>query len=551
MLEHTPDSSPVLTSPSPHAAPTPGRSTATARLAPRTVLYLMRGDAAPAVDAEHAVDAATGDGGRPLPSAARERFEGGLGVDLGGVRVHTGDASATAARAIGARAYTQGQDIHFAEGQYNPDDPFGLHLLAHEVAHTVQQRGGTAQAGLPQTKLEVSMPGDRCEAEADAVADALVAGRSAAIDGVAPTTARQIMRKPSVATGGKHVIEAPPIKVPPLPLGYAKLNGAFKLAIEFEDAPDPAADPANEPGAEAKGGAKNAGLEGEIKVKLAEDIRDTKWSASGGAKAGIDFHKKAIEVTGVLAMENKAGKYPVEVKLEPILFKWSKDGIEALAVKASGELAIKQVTVPTSRGPIQCTLKPAFEAELEPDKAKIASMVMEKIVARVGGTALVNSAMVANGALMLFQYFDAIVASADIKQLTAQGVAATAKARALINETSTAIANGQDAGGLLAHLTKDLQAELGDVPPEMIAAALKQALSPEALRQKLWTPMRAQVISRCLAEYRGRHKTESAFYDFGKGVGKLLGDERANEKNVSWGQDALAASLEASLPTSI
>src|SRR5207302_4398227 len=86
-----------------------------------------------------AVAAAAGSSGAPLPTAVQARFEQSLGTDLSTVRVHTGSDSATAAAAVSAQAYTTGSDIHFAAGRYAPDTPAGAHLLAHEVAHTVQQ----------------------------------------------------------------------------------------------------------------------------------------------------------------------------------------------------------------------------------------------------------------------------------------------------------------------------------------------------------------------------------------------------------------------------
>ena len=137
------------------------------------------GAGAVGADAETLVSRAADGSGSPLPADVRERFESGLGADLGGVRVHTGSASAEAAQAVGAHAYAVGQDIHFAAGQYQPSSADGLHLLAHEVAHTVQQAGGATSER--QHRLEVSMPGDALEVEADRVADALVAGAPAAV----------------------------------------------------------------------------------------------------------------------------------------------------------------------------------------------------------------------------------------------------------------------------------------------------------------------------------------------------------------------------------
>lgn len=125
------------------------------------------------------VDRAASDSGAPLPNALRDRFESSLGADLSDVRVHTGAASASAAESVGARAYATGQDIHVGAGEYDPSSKDGQHLLAHEVAHTVQQ--GNASTAQPQAKLEVSGPADSQEQEADRAADAMLAGRPASV----------------------------------------------------------------------------------------------------------------------------------------------------------------------------------------------------------------------------------------------------------------------------------------------------------------------------------------------------------------------------------
>jgi hypothetical protein len=166
----------------------PGRVPVTARLAPR-IMLMREGSGQVRPEAEQLVAAAGAGGGQPLPAEARTRFEASLGTDLSSVRVHTGDDAAQASAAVGARAYALGNDIHFGAGQYRPDDPFGLHLLAHEVAHTVQHQGGGAR---PAFKLEVSSPHDAAEHEADRAADAMVAGRTFTIAGAG--TALQLRR---------------------------------------------------------------------------------------------------------------------------------------------------------------------------------------------------------------------------------------------------------------------------------------------------------------------------------------------------------------------
>ena len=113
--------------------------------------------------ADSAVAAASSSSGSALPDTLQRKFESSLGADLSGVRVHTGDSSAAANDAVGAKAYTMGNDIHFGAGHYDPSSKAGEHLLAHEVAHTVQQGGGGAQR--MQFKLAVSSPADALEHE--------------------------------------------------------------------------------------------------------------------------------------------------------------------------------------------------------------------------------------------------------------------------------------------------------------------------------------------------------------------------------------------------
>ena len=167
--------------------------------------------------AEARVDRAASGSGEPLRADVRDRFETSLGADLSSVRVHRSAASAEASAAVGAKAYTVGNDIHFAAGQYQPDDPFGMHLLAHEVAHTQQQAGGSARR---QHKLEVSAPGDHAEVEADRAADAMVAGAPAVVDSSARALGRA-PAEPAPANGpGKATVEV-----------EAMNDGPFKLTI--------------------------------------------------------------------------------------------------------------------------------------------------------------------------------------------------------------------------------------------------------------------------------------------------------------------------------
>jgi hypothetical protein len=69
-------------------------------------------------------------------------MEGAFGTDFSGVRIHEGPRAA----ALGALAYTQGPDIHFAPGQYQPHTQRGQEILGHELTHVVQQAQGRVRA---------------------------------------------------------------------------------------------------------------------------------------------------------------------------------------------------------------------------------------------------------------------------------------------------------------------------------------------------------------------------------------------------------------------
>ena len=117
-------------------------------------------------DVQGRIDSTRGSGAG-LDAGLRSRFEGDLGP-LDDVTVHTDDMADQLNRSVSARAFATGTDVYFAKGEYNPGSADGDRLIAHELAHVVQQRGA-ANSG----PLTVSQPGDALESEADSVADSL------------------------------------------------------------------------------------------------------------------------------------------------------------------------------------------------------------------------------------------------------------------------------------------------------------------------------------------------------------------------------------------
>jgi hypothetical protein len=174
-----------------------------------------------------AAGVASGSGGA-LPY--RDQIQASFGRhDIGQVEAHVGGEAARAAADIGAQAFATGNKVAFAD---QPD----LHTAAHEAAHVVQQRGGV------QLKGGVGRAGDRYEQHADAVADHVVAGRSA--EGVLDQMAG------ATSTSGRHA--APTVQRKPPP--------GSSSAPEQADAP---ASTASSPGVTSETSANGAGVAGQ------------------------------------------------------------------------------------------------------------------------------------------------------------------------------------------------------------------------------------------------------------------------------------------------
>src|SRR4030095_6074130 len=109
--------------------------------------------------------------GQPLDARTRTFLEPSFGHDLSKVRMHTDDRAGASAQAVNALAYTVGNDLVFAGGQYFPGTAKGTRLIAHELTHVVQQAwGGTGMQG----NLTIGQPHNSYEQEADRIAEAIV-----------------------------------------------------------------------------------------------------------------------------------------------------------------------------------------------------------------------------------------------------------------------------------------------------------------------------------------------------------------------------------------
>jgi hypothetical protein len=161
-----------------------------------------------------------------LPTDQRAVFESRLGDDFSRVRVHTDEAAAASAAAIGANAYAIGEDIAFAAGGYRPGTPRGDRLLAHELAHVAQRhRGGST--GAAQAEPRARMAAESVSTGAEVSAEAI----GGATEGV---YCQEDEEKKDEGASGASGPSPTPTVIPPVvprltlpPLDWGKLSGAY------------------------------------------------------------------------------------------------------------------------------------------------------------------------------------------------------------------------------------------------------------------------------------------------------------------------------------
>jgi hypothetical protein len=130
--------------------------------------------------------------GKPLDAKTRAFIEPRFGHDFGHVRVHADSQAAQSAQAVGASAYTVGRDIVFAHGQFAPHSVSGQRLLAHELAHTIQQSGAASTGG----ELRVGPQNDPFEREAERISSSVSSTSNKNVTAPSLATGRALQRQP-------------------------------------------------------------------------------------------------------------------------------------------------------------------------------------------------------------------------------------------------------------------------------------------------------------------------------------------------------------------
>lgn len=99
--------------------------------------------------------------GKGLDKKAKKEMESGFGSDFSNVKIHTDANAIQMSQELGAQAFTNGNDVYFNEGKYNPNSKDGKHLLAHELTHTIQQTGAVQKSVDPNASASEDLESAR------------------------------------------------------------------------------------------------------------------------------------------------------------------------------------------------------------------------------------------------------------------------------------------------------------------------------------------------------------------------------------------------------
>ena len=156
-------------------------------------------------DPSSSVDEVLRGPGSPLDLSTRSEMQRRFGHDFSQVRLHHDEPAARSALALGADAYTVGNDLVFARGRYDPSSAEGRYLLVHELAHVVQQQG---RALAPGVSTVIAGSGDALEQAADNAADG-VAGFSVTgdVDHGPVSAARAGSQRVAAGSAGRAMVQ--------------------------------------------------------------------------------------------------------------------------------------------------------------------------------------------------------------------------------------------------------------------------------------------------------------------------------------------------------
>ena len=160
--------------------------------------------------------------GQSLDPTTRGFMESRFGRDFSDVRVHTDAHANQLARSVQAKAFTTGNNIVFRSGQYNPTEPSGQHLLAHELTHVVQQSGDKGRSTLHRQFIQRQAAEDVDGGQASSGELAWEIFKPVVMGGIR-SLGPKVLKATKVGQNNKHVIDI-----------VVKLEGSVKKIKTYE-----------------------------------------------------------------------------------------------------------------------------------------------------------------------------------------------------------------------------------------------------------------------------------------------------------------------------
>ena len=278
-------------------------------------------------------------GGQQLNPELGQEMGDAMGADFNKVRIHNSGESDRLSRSIGARAFTSGDHVFFGQGEYEPSSTDGKELLAHELAHVVQQTGSTIQRAEDEAEAEgVDFDVDTSGFSEDAEKTHLGGSRPDMFE-EAETTRSQTVGEGSVTTTEKgakgfvgagvaaqKLVESDENSIKEAIQALARA-GAFGEAMAKKELETSSGTKASMEG-KASG---FAGAEGEaVGVKIVDVIDGLTLMARATGKAGVGF-----DLEGVVKVTREVGGVELAAQIEAKL-----SGFAGVLAEAKGKINI-------------------------------------------------------------------------------------------------------------------------------------------------------------------------------------------------------------------
>jgi plasmid stability protein len=366
--------------------------------------------------------------GQGLEGSTRSFLEPKFGHNFANVKIHADGHADQMSKAVNARAFTTGQDVFFRQGEYNPNSSEGMHLLAHELTHTIQQSRGSVSGTSIGDGLAISDPNDAFEQEASAAANSVARGERVhvgmASGGVVqrkadssvdlmplvlqrdPNPAPPAAPAPSTGTGVKNTFETPPFKVPheATSLGPVKMQAEIKAELSF-DQPTQASS-SSDPGAptQARAGVTasptgGVGYQAEVQKEFQRRsegaLAGWKPTIKGGGK--VTSNGGEIGIEGAIERDFLAGTVLSQtIKFTILGVDLKENDITFVGMSYTVALA-KKFKAEFMPG-IEVEVKGGIEFKFTPDWIAIGKWIAERLAVSAGEAVVVDGAAVAGSA---------------------------------------------------------------------------------------------------------------------------------------------------------